>query len=455
MKDKQRRKKRKSLAERIYKSRLGSCFIGRDPELGKSLRALSPKKKKEELEKSYRIRQIRIFLYLTAAIALLLIIAGIYSFRQRGEVYSLKRKEAGGGSYSEEMLVEEEDGEKEKISVEVQEKRLSEEEIYELFESCGEELEKSILGENSSADRIEHALSLPSEAADGLIQVEWSFDNYQVLNPDGSIREENTTEEGSPVEVKARMTYRDREAERVFSIMVYPPLLTAEESFAKSLKEALASSEEESREEEERALPANIGEESLSWYRGEEYLLAKIAVMGGICIFFVFYEERQKLKRQLEERNKELKMDYSQIVNQIAILTGAGMPVFRAWERVVKDYERRKGDERYAYEEMCLTYSKIKEGEGEISAYEKFGENCGLREYRRLALLLNRNIRQGAAGMGALLEREAEESFEERKNLARARGEEAGTKLLLPMMIYLMLIVLIVVLPGFISFAGI
>ena len=441
--------------ERICRSRIGRFLISRDPELGKSLRALYPKKRREEAEKEFWIRQIRILLILTAAIGFLLLAAGICTYRQKGEVYALKRKEAGGGSYSEEMLVEEEGGAKESVSVEVQEKRLTEEEIYALFESCAQELEKRLLGENSSADRIEHALSLPSEAGDGLIQVEWSFDNYRVLNPDGSIREENTTEEGTPVEVRARMIYRDQEAERVFSIMVYPPLLTAEEAFAKAVKEALASSEEESREEEERVLPTNTEEGSLHWYRGEQHLLAKIILVGGICIFFVLYEERQKLKRQLEERKRQLKMDYSQIVNQIAILTGAGMPVFRAWERIVKDYERKKGDERYAYEEMCLTYSKIKEGEGEISAYEKFGENCGLREYRRLALLLNRNIRQGAAGMGALLEREAAESFEERKALARARGEEAGTRLLLPMMIYLMLVVLLVVLPGFISFAGI
>lgn len=441
--------------ERICRSRIGRFLISRDPELGKSLRALYPKKRREEAEKEFWIRQIRILLILTAAIGFLLLAAGICTYRQKGEVYALKRKEAGGGSYSEEMLVEEEGGAKESVSVEVQEKRLTEEEIYALFESCGQELEKRLLGENSSADRIEHALSLPSEAGDGLIQVEWSFDNYRVLNSDGSIREENTTEEGTPVEVRARMIYRDQEAERVFSIMVYPPLLTAEEAFAKAVKEALASSEEESSEEEERVLPANTEEGSLHWYRGEQHLLAKIILVGGICIFFVLYEERQKLKRQLEERKRQLKMDYSQIVNQIAILTGAGMPVFRAWERIVKDYERKKGDERYAYEEMCLTYSKIKEGEGEISAYEKFGENCGLREYRRLVLLLNRNIRQGAAGMGALLEREAAESFEERKALARARGEEAGTRLLLPMMIYLMLVVLLVVLPGFISFAGI
>lgn len=449
-----KRKERKSLAERIYESRIGSLFK-KDQTLGKSLRALSPKKKAEELEKAYWIRQIRIFLSLAAGIGVLLLLVAVYGAGNKGEVTSLRRRGAGEGNYTEEMQVEEEGGEKETLSVEVLEKKLTEEEVYALFEKSGEELEEAFLGENASADRIEYPLSLAKTAADGLISVEWSFDNYQVLNPDGSIRAEKTSEAGTQVEVRARMTYREQEAERIFTIMVYPPHLSEKEAFAEDLRTALEGAEEKSSEEDLRELPTEANGRRLTWFKGEEHLWLKILLFGIVILFAFLYEERQKVKRGLEEREKQLKMDYAQIVNQIAILTGAGMPVFRAWERIVKEYERKEGERRYAYEEMQLSYNRIREGESEISAYEKFGENCGLREYRRLTLLLNRNIKLGAAGMGALLEREAAESFEERKARARARGEEAGTKLLLPMMIYLMVVVLIVVLPGFISFAGI
>ena len=46
---------------------------------------------------------------------------------------------------------------------------------------------------------------------------------------------------------------------------------------------------------------------------------------------------------------------------------------------------------------------------------------------------------------------EAEDAFEERKNLARKAGEEAGTKLLVPMFIMLAIVMAIMVVPAFFS----
>jgi tight adherence protein C len=448
------KKRRKKLAERLY-DRFLYPYFAKEKETGKMLRALSPGKRTELELRKYGIRQIQLVLYVLAATLALMICVGISLFLQKGNLTSLQRHEAGGGSYSQELSVEEKGGEKQNVTVAVEEQKLNPEEIYQLFEESGEELETLFLGENTSADRIEHDLSLPSSVSNGLVSVEWSFNNYRVLNPDGSIRSENTEEEGTVVEVSAKMTYRDQEADRIFTIMVYPPLLSEEEAFVQDVENALAQSEEKSSEEKARALPEEANGRVLLWSKSKEYMVWKILVLGLLMVILICYESRQSLKRKLEERVAQMQMDYSQIVNQIAILTGAGMPIFKAWERIVQDYVKKGREKRYAYEEMLLIYKKIKEGLRETNAYEQFGENCGLREYRRLALLLNRNIKLGAAGMGRLLEREATEAFEERKALARARGEEAGTKLLLPMMIYLLLVVFIVVVPGFISFSGI
>ena len=50
------------------------------------------------------------------------------------------------------------------------------------------------------------------------------------------------------------------------------------------------------------------------------------------------------------------------------------------------------------------------------------------------------------------LDREATEAFEERKNRAKELGEEAGTKLLFPMLMMLLVVLIIVMVPAFISF---
>ena len=50
------------------------------------------------------------------------------------------------------------------------------------------------------------------------------------------------------------------------------------------------------------------------------------------------------------------------------------------------------------------------------------------------------------------MEEEMRQAFEDRKSMARKLGEEAGTKLLLPMGMMLMIVMVIVIVPAFLSF---
>ena len=50
-----------------------------------------------------------------------------------------------------------------------------------------------------------------------------------------------------------------------------------------------------------------------------------------------------------------------------------------------------------------------------------------------------------------MLKLEAIQAFEERKAKARRLGEEAGTKLLLPMFLMLAIVLVIVIVPAFLS----
>ena len=74
-----------------------------------------------------------------------------------------------------------------------------------------------------------------------------------------------------------------------------------------------------------------------------------------------------------------------------------------------------------------------------------------VKAYRKLAALLTQNLRKGSKGLSELLRTEADQAFEERKAAAKKRGEEAGTKLLLPMFMMLSMVLLIVIVPAFLS----
>ena len=59
--------------------------------------------------------------------------------------------------------------------------------------------------------------------------------------------------------------------------------------------------------------------------------------------------------------------------------------------------------------------------------------------------------RKGSGGLTDLLEREASDAFEDRKKLAKKLGEEAGTKLMIPMFMMLVIVLIIVIVPAFFS----
>ena len=76
---------------------------------------------------------------------------------------------------------------------------------------------------------------------------------------------------------------------------------------------------------------------------------------------------------------------------------------------------------------------------------------CGIGAYKKLVSLLTQGQKVGNRRLIEQLQEEAERVFLERKQAARKLGEEAGTKLLLPMMMMLMIVMAIVTIPAFLS----
>ena len=62
------------------------------------------------------------------------------------------------------------------------------------------------------------------------------------------------------------------------------------------------------------------------------------------------------------------------------------------------------------------------------------------------------NIKKGTKELKELLYQESYDAFEQRKSLAVKKGEEAATRLLMPMFMLLIVVMIIVMVPAVISF---
>lgn len=100
---------------------------------------------------------------------------------------------------------------------------------------------------------------------------------------------------------------------------------------------------------------------------------------------------------------------------------------------------------------MKVTYHEMQSGVAEAESYERFGYRCKNQLYLKLGLLLAQNLKKGSKGISDLLELEALNAFETRKNIAKHMGEEASTKLLIPLFLMLSIVLVIVIIPAFLS----
>lgn len=369
----------------------------------------------------------------------------------------LERNAYGGGSRMEEMEVMIQGEEKKiPIEVEVSEQQYSQSEIQELFQSIIRKMEGLILGENESLDRVEYDMNLLTRIEDEPIEISWELDRYDVMNVRGELQPDFMKEEGTLVTLSAMLTYSENEEAQALyqcTVNVFPRTLDDEEKERSQIEEAVRKEEEGSRTSKSLKLPDKILNKKASYYRKMNSRGLVLAIMAALMGILLYALEIQNKGKEQEKRKRQMLLDYPEIVNKMTLFLGAGMTVKRAWRKVTEDYERQKEiqGERYAYEEMKRVCHEMESKVAESESYEDFGRRCNIQVYVRFGALLSQNLRKGTRGLIPLLKVESVQAFEERKARAKRLGEEAGTKLLLPMFLMLAVVLVIVIVPAFLS----
>ena len=365
----------------------------------------------------------------------------------------MKRPSYGEGNLETEVeaLVE---GESERLAVPitVKERQYTQKELSELFAAYEERLPELILGDNESLDQVRSPLSLPDTLENGAISVSWYLEPSNYMNDQGEFEEE-PPEEGSLVELCAILKYQEKEQEYRFFAKLYPREKTSGERLGQRLAEEAAREEERDPTAGEVLLPEEIDGKKIQWMTPGTPIVPLGAALLFVMIWYLLTKDEKKLKEKLEFRRRQMIMDYPMILYKMSMLLGAGMTIQGAFRKIAFHYKETRGNElHYAYEEMLNACYQMEKGTGEAAAYENFGQNCQDLRYIKFGSMLSQNLKKGSKGLSELLMREASLGMEERRNLARRMGEEAGVKLLLPMMLMLVLVMVILIVPSVLAF---
>lgn len=367
----------------------------------------------------------------------------------------LERQAYGDGSYDAELIWEIPEKELEQeLSVHVAEQRLTKEEQQALLAAAEQEIAETFPGENESVDEIRKDVCIQSQYQDGQVTADWSFDSYQYVDLEGHVMNDSLEEEEILVKAVVELGCDSQTLEYQFFFQICPKIYSEKEKINNKLKQELIKKNEKANDST-LILPESIDDQTIIWKEKSERMPLKLLFLGMIAAGCVPLVEKSRKQEEEKRRKEKLQSEYPELVSKLTILLGAGMTLFSAWNKIAMNYSNKRKSNTIPihplYEEMLITCHEIESGVGEARAYERFGERCGLHRYRKFCSLLVQNLRKGTRGLVQLLEQEVSDAFEERKNLAKKSGEEAGTKMLFPMMMMFGIIIVIIMVPAFLS----
>lgn len=461
-------------------------------QVEKDLRSLYPGEGKESLKADYYIKKLSLSLAVVFVGTLfgMLVRYNSQSSLLLDEEGNIPRGNYRKGSVRVQLKADCAENGSDSFQIEVAPVLLTEKEVQDLSEELWNRLPEYILGENEALDRVSCDLVLEESYGEYPFLLEWKSRNPAVSGSTGKVYPGETA---VSVEMAVKISYEEFVREETLLIRVVPPALTTREQEHAELENLLLRSEQGSRREEMWSLPEEWKGEKVSWQQEVEDYSMLLWILTVVTAVSVYVMSDQDLHRQQERRKKQMQRDYPDIVHKLSLYAGAGMTIRGAFQKIAGEYEQKKAGKemrsgkgiragkemrpvrgiraeremgsgkelrpgkemrpgkelRPAYEEMLYACRELHSGVSEASVYEHFGKRTGLQEYIRLSTLLTQNLKKGNSDLLERLREEAVRAGEEKLQGCKRLGEEAGTKLLVPMVLMLLVVMVMIMIPAF------
>lgn len=378
------------------------------------------------------------------------------------------------------------------LDITVSPKRYTEEEANAVFREIYDQLEELVVAEGESFANLQHDLRLMTKLPKYGVQLSWDF--YPELDPalaagsvtpdearayyrkyrhlmdsDGTLHNEtlapgtvvtgylslimstDIVPTGTDGETKYLKTQYHSAPYRIY-VGIVPRALSRYESLLLQLQQAITTEDEGSLGENMLSLPTEIDGHRIYYSEHEDRSYLLLPLLGVIAAMAIYMRQGQARRTEKKQREALLMLDYSELVSKLMVYIGAGLTVRNALETISQHFDaliaRGIKEDRPLYQELRTMVIQFRRNMPESEIYLSFGRRVNLKPYTKLVSLIEQNRMNGARNLRAMLELEMEDAFEQRKTTARRLGEEAGTKLLLPLFIMLGIVMIIVIVPA-------
>lgn len=392
-------------------------------------------------DKSEQKKYLRIVLLFEVIGLLLSVTSWLGATGERAR--SLSREAYGEGDYIQEMDLSSSyyTGE---IEIEVAEQQFDESKAQECIAQAMAEIDKSFLGDNEDISHICTDVCVEDSYVGGLVDAHWAFDDYSCLSSKGEVDASKITDD-TLVEARVTLSCGDLTEIYVFSFCLVPPSIYSKDGILREIRQRIDV------QEDTIVLPDEIDDIVLKWKKKESYRGVALSLLGMLLFIILPIARKKEEAQESKHRREQMRRDYPQLVEQLMLFMGAGITLREASGRMVDGYEnrrRRTGRRQELFELWSVFYHEVCDGVRMQEALRHFSEASGIKECKKLALLLQQNEAQGSAQTMHMMEQEAQMAIELHRNAARSAGEEASVRLLFPMMGMLGIVIVILIVPA-------
>lgn len=349
--------------------------------------------------------------------------------------------------------------------LQVKPKQYEERELQEKMKAAFDDMESRMPGENESLNLVREHLVFETDYATYPFDVQVEPVDYSLVEEDGTIHNSleelclagytrTEIEQGILTDICVRMSYGEYRQERTYHICIFAQKESEQEQRFSDTKSRLTDMEQQTQNEDTFTIPAVLEGVSIKQSEQKTPVSLEVLVLGIVLAVILFVWEKEVVVQREKRRKQQLLRSYPWFVNEMVLMLGAGMQVKYIFAQMFSEYTvQGKEDDREALiRELEVANRAFALGMPEEQVYYQLGRRLQLSCYIKLMTLLEQNVKKGARGLKDIFEQEEKAALEERKNLAKKLGEEAGTKLLGPMIVLLMIIMLMIMLPAFMSF---
>ena len=176
------------------------------------------------------------------------------------------------------------------------------------------------------------------------------------------------------------------------------------------------------------------------------FLILMLTMITAFCVYRNRFAAIEKRRR--EERESVLRQ-LPEFVNRLVLLLNAGMVLTGAFEKAVEEsfsFSCSKDD--YFYGKLKDIYIASKTANASMNReLRRMAKESGIRELMRVSNIINDNINKGVE-LTDKLQAESEILWLNRKKSCEEKGRFAETKMTLPLMLFLMVLIIITVAPA-------